>query len=92
MENLFKMFGYTVYYFLVAMGYALLFRAVLSLFMDDRESNLLAFLELITEPPIAIVRGTVGRLFESMASPIDISFIITVFLNEMLTVIVGQII
>ena len=88
MENIFRMLGYTVYYFLVALGLALLIRAVLSWFIDDEDSRVMAFLELITEPAVALVRGTVGRLFASLATPIDISYIITVFLVEIAAMIV----
>ncbi|MBO4769373.1 MAG: YggT family protein [Clostridia bacterium] len=92
MENIFRMLGYIVYYFLFALGIALLLRAVLSWFVDDEDSRIMRFLELITEPVVILVRGTMGRLFESIASPIDISYIITVLLVELAAVIVRNII
>ncbi len=92
MENIFRMLGYIVYYFLFALGIALLLRAVLSWFIDDEDSKLMSFLILVTEPAVMLVRGTVGRLFESIASPIDISYIITVVLVEIAAVIVRNII
>ena len=92
MENIFRMLGYIVYYFLFALGIALLLRAVLSWFVDDEDSRIMRFLELITEPVVILVRGTIGRLFESIASPIDISYIITVLLVELAAVIVRNII
>ena len=92
MENIFRMLGYIVYYFLFALGIALLLRAVLSWFVDDEDSRIMRFLELITEPVVILVRGTIGRLFESIASPIDISYIITVLLVGLAAVIVRNII
>ena len=51
-----------IYYFLAAIEYAILFRAILSWFIDPF-SPFMGFLAQITEPFIAPVRALINRFF-----------------------------
>ena len=77
-----------VYWFCRLESIALFVRAILSWILpEDGESAIVNIIILITEPFIEFVRKTVGKAFEKIACPIDISFLITVIIFEILTVV-----
>lgn len=63
---------------------AMFVRAVLSWFIDDEDSRLVRFLNLVTEPVIMPVRSLFERLGWFQNLPIDISFYVSYLLLALL--------
>ncbi len=76
MEELFFIISRTVYFFLSALSWLLLARALLGFFTDE-ESPLFMFCCVVTEPVVAPVRGLLARIPVLQDSPIDFSFMAT---------------
>ncbi len=74
-----------------AVLFAMLIRAVLSIFMMGEESKLSLLLYYFTEPFILPVRKLLERLGLFQGTPLDISFFLTTLLLGMLQVILGSI-
>ncbi len=82
----------TVVYFIVLLArtvvtvllVAMFVRAVLSWFIDDEDSRLVRFLNLVTEPVIMPVRSLFERLGWFQNLPIDISFYVSYLLLALL--------
>lgn len=80
--SIFAVVGTGIYYFLTAIEYILLFRAVLSWFMDQN-STLMHLLINFTEPFVAPVRALIMRIFGRMQM-VDFSILITMVLINVL--------
>ena len=82
----------TVVYFIVLLArtvvtvllVAMFVRAVLSWFIDDEDSRLVRFLNLVTEPVIMPVKSLFERLGWFQNLPIDISFYVSYLLLALL--------
>lgn len=82
----------TVVYFIVLLArtvvtvllVAMFVRAVLSWFIDDEDSRLVRFLNLVTEPMIMPVKSLFERLGWFQNLPIDISFYVSYLLLALL--------
>ncbi len=78
-------------YLLLGLVYlAMLLRAILSWFVRDEESVIMAFLSMITEPVIMPIRYFLMRFRFVQQCPIDISFMVSfvviVFVQQLLPV------
>jgi uncharacterized protein YggT (Ycf19 family) len=76
LEELFFIISHTVQFFLSALSWLLLARALLGFFADE-ESPFLMFCCVVTEPVVAPVRGLLARIPVLQDSPIDFSFMAT---------------
>lgn len=89
----------TVVYFIVLLArtvvtvllVAMFVRAVLSWFIDDEDSRLVRFLNLITEPVIMPVRSLFERLGWFQNLPIDISFYVSYLLLALLQLLLEMV-
>lgn len=79
MEELFYLVSHTVQFFLSALSWLLLGRALLSFFANE-ESPIFAFCCIVTEPVVAPVRGLLSKVPVFAESPIDFSFMATCLL------------
>ncbi len=70
---------------------AMFVRAVLSWFIDDEDSRLVRFLNLITEPVIMPVRSLFERLGWFQNLPIDISFYVSYLLLALLQLLLEMV-
>lgn len=70
---------------------AMFVRAVLSWFIDDEDSRLFRFLNLITEPVIVPVRSLFERLGWFQNLPIDISFYVSYLLLALLQLLLEMV-
>ena len=70
----------TGYLLLGIVYFAMLLRAVLSWFLGDDESMIMAFLSMITEPVIMPIRYFLMRFRFVQQCPIDLSFTAAFFL------------
>ncbi len=69
-----------VYYFVVAMQFLMLFRALLSWFPIREDSPLSTFLHAVTEPIVTPVRLLLERFEAVKRMPIDISFFVAMMI------------
>ena len=74
--------------FLRVVQLAMLVRAVLSWIMPDASGFIIEFIYLITEPLISLVRKAFEKLGFNNNSPIDLSFLVTVILIEVIRMII----
>ena len=74
-----------------ALLFAMLVRAVLSIFMMGEESKLSLLLYYFTEPFIVPVRKILEKLGWFQGTPLDVSFFLTTLLLGMLQVLLGAI-
>ena len=70
---------------------AMFVRAVLSWFIDDADSRLVWFLNLVTEPVIMPVRSLFERLGWFQNLPIDISFYVSYLLLALLQLLLEMV-
>lgn len=70
---------------------AMFVRAVLSWFIDDEDSRLVWFLNLVTEPVIMPVRSLFERLGWFQNLPIDISFYVSYLLLALLQLLLEMV-
>ena len=74
--------------FLRVVQLAMLVRAVLSWIMPDASGPIIEFIYLITEPLISLVRKAFEKLGFNNNSPIDLSFLVTVIVIEVIRMII----
>ena len=74
-----------------ALLFAMLVRAVLSIFMMGEESKLSLLLYYFTEPFIVPVRKILEKFGWFQGTPLDVSFFLTTLLLGMLQVLLGAI-
>lgn len=74
-----------------ALLFAMLVRAVLSIFMMGEESSLSLLLYYFTEPFIIPVRKILEKFGWFQGTPLDVSFFLTTLLLGMLQVLLGAI-
>lgn len=74
-----------------ALLFAMLVRAVLSIFMMGEESRLSLLLYYFTEPFIIPVRKILEKFGWFQGTPLDVSFFLTTLLLGMLQVLLGAI-
>lgn len=80
MDEFVYVFTSLVYYFLQALQFCMLIRAVLSWFPIDDNNKFLIFIESVTEPVIYPIRAFLERFDFFATFPIDISFLIAYIL------------
>ncbi len=78
-----------IYYLLGAVELAMLVRAVLSWVAPDAYGTVITFLYAVTEPFISVVRRLLDRLSLNANSPIDLSFLITAVLIEIIRIMLS---
>ena len=78
-----------VYYFLVALQFCMLIRAVLSWFPLDDDNKFLIFIESITEPVIFPIRALLDGLGLFANFPLDMSFLFAYILLSIVSGLLG---
>ncbi len=78
-----------VYYFLCALQFCMLIRAVLSWFPLDDDNKFLIFIESITEPVIFPIRALLDKLGLFTNFPLDMSFLFAYILLSILSGLLG---
>ncbi|MDY3846629.1 MAG: YggT family protein [Eubacteriales bacterium] len=88
MYSLFYVLGYSAYYFLYVMEFALFLRALFSWFDPMYGSKIHVFLFNITEPVLIPIRKLFERLGWFSGLPIDMSFMFSYLIIIILQVLV----
>ena len=89
MEEFVYVFTSLVCYFLQALQFCMLIRAVLSWFPLDDDNKFLIFIESITEPVIFPVRAVFDRTPFFANFPLDLSFLVSYILLSIVSGILG---
>ncbi len=89
MEEFVYVFTSLVYYFLQALQFCMLIRAVLSWFPIDDNNKFLIFVESVTEPIIYPIRALLERFDFFATFPIDLSFLIAFILLSVISSVLG---
>lgn len=89
MEEFVYVFTSLVCYFLQALQFCMLIRAVLSWFPLDDDNKFLIFIESITEPVIFPVRAVFDRIPFFANFPLDLSFLVSYILLSIVSGILG---
>ena len=89
MEEFVYVFTSLVYYFLQALQFCMLIRAVLSWLPLDDDNKFLIFIEAITEPVIFPVRAVINRIGLFANFPLDMSFFISYILLSVVSGLLG---
>ncbi len=89
MDEFVYVFTSLVYYFLQALQFCMLIRAVLSWFPVSDDNKFLIFIEAVTEPVIYPVRTLLERFDFVAGFPIDISFLLAYILLTVVSSLLG---